>query len=289
MLTTNVEISMEKISKEITAIEKFVGTLPEKAIGLGVRTIIAAVLLFAGAKLIKLIRKITKKSLERANAETGLMQFIDGIVKMGLYGLLVLVIAGNFGVDATSIVALAGSVGVTIGLALQGSLSNIAGGVLILVSKPFKVGDYIMENAFGNEGTVKEIGILYTRLETFDGKMVVLPNGGLANNSITNATYTYMRRMDLRFGIAYEADIAKAKGILMNILENDEDVLQNEPKQAFVSNLADSSVELALRCFCENAKYWDLRWRLLENVKLSFDAEGIKIPYPQVEIHMSNG
>lgn len=288
MLTTNVEINMEKISKEITALEKFVDTLPEKAIGLGVRVVVAAVLLFAGSKLIKLIRKITKKSLQRTNVETGVIQFLDGLVKVGLYGLLLLVVAENFGFDATGVVALAGSAGVTIGLAMQGSLSNLAGGVLILMLKPFKVGDYIMEAAYGNEGSVREIGIFYTKLETFDGKMVVLPNGGLANNSITNATYTYMRRMDLRFGIAYEADIAKAKEVLMNILENDEDVLQNEPKQAFVSNLADSSVELALRCFCENAKYWDLRWRLLENVKLSFDAEGIKIPYPQMELYMHN-
>lgn len=286
MLITDMEIDIEQISNELNALEKFIDTLPEKTIGLGVRVVVAAVLFFVGSKLIKLIRRITKRSLQRANAETGVIQFLDGFMKVCLYGLLILVIAGNFGVDATGVAALAGSAGVTIGLALQGSLSNLAGGVLILLIKPFRVGDYIMESAYGTEGTVKEIGIFYTRLETFDGKMVVLPNGGLANNSITNATYTYMRRMDLRFCIAYEADIAKAKQILMSIMDNDEDVLQDQPKQAFVSNLLDSSVEIALRCFCENAKYWDLRWRLFENVKLSFDAAGIKIPYPQMELHM---
>ena len=188
MLLNEMELDMDQIAENLNAFEKFLDTLPEKALGLGVRVLFAAVLFLVGSKLIKFIRRITKKSLQRANVETGIIQFLDGLIKACLYGLLVLMIAGNFGFDATSVVALVGSAGVTVGLALQGSLSNLAGGVLILLLKPFRVGDFIMESGHGTEGTVKEIGIFYTKLTTTDGKVVVLPNGGLANSSITNAT-----------------------------------------------------------------------------------------------------
>lgn len=286
LITTDMEIDIEQISKELSALEKFMDTLPEKALGLGVRVVVAAILFFVGSKLIKLVRRITKKSLQRANVETGVIQFLDGLIKVGLYGLLILLIAGNFGFDATGVVALVGSAGVTIGLALQGSLSNLAGGVLILMLKPFKVGDFIMESAHGTEGTVKEIGIFYTRLETVDGKIVVLPNGSLANNSITNASFAPKRRVDLKVGIAYDADLIKAKAVLGEVMEQDADVLHEEPTFVFVDELADSAVVLGIRCFCENAKYWDVRWRLLENAKLALDAAKIEIPFPQVDLHV---
>lgn len=286
LLTTDMEIDIDQINENLNALEKFMDTLPEKALGLGIRVLIAAVLFFVGSKLIKLIRKITKKSLQKASAETGVIQFLDGLIKVGLYGLLILLIAGNFGFDATGVVALVGSAGVTIGLALQGSLSNLAGGVLILMLKPFKVGDFIMESAHGTEGTVKEIGIIYTRLETVDGKIVVLPNGSLANNSITNASFAPIRRVDLKVGIAYDADLKKAKAVLGEVMERDIDVLHKEPTFVFVDDLADSAVILGIRCFCENAKYWDVRWRLLENAKLALDAAQIEIPFPQVDLHV---
>lgn len=286
LLTTDMEIDIDQINENLNALEKFMDTLPEKALGLGVRVLIAGVLFFVGSKLIKLIRRITKKSLQKASAETGVIQFLDGLIKVGLYGLLILIIAGNFGFDATGVVALVGSAGVTIGLALQGSLSNLAGGVLILMLKPFKVGDFIMESAHGTEGTVKEIGIIYTRLETVDGKIVVLPNGSLANNSITNASFAPIRRVDLKVGIAYDADLKKAKAVLGEVMEQDIDVLHEEPTFVFVDDLADSAVILGIRCFCENAKYWDVRWRLLENAKLALDAAQIEIPFTQVDLHI---
>lgn len=286
MLITDMEIDIEQISRELNALEKYMDTLPEKALGLGVRVVVAAVLFFVGSKLIKLIRKITKKSLQRASAETGVIQFLDGLIKVGLYGLLILIIAGNFGFDATGVVALVGSAGVTIGLALQGSLSNLAGGVLILMLKPFKVGDFIAESAHGTEGTVKEIGIFYTRLETVDGKVVVLPNGSLANNSITNASFAPIRRVDLKVGIAYDADLKKAKAVLGEVMEQDADVLHGEPTFVFVDDLANSAVVLGMRCFCENAKYWEVRWRLLEDAKLALDAAEIEIPFTQVDLHI---
>lgn len=286
MLLTDMEIDIEQINENLNALQKFLDTLPEKALGFGIRVLIAAVLFLVGSKLIKFIRRITKKSLQRASAETGVIQFLDGLIKVCLYGLLVLVIAGNFGFDATGVVALVGSVGVTAGLALQGSLSNLAGGVLILMLKPFRVGDFIVESGNGTEGTVKEIGIFYTKLSTTDGKIVVLPNGNLANNPITNASDSPIRRIDLTVGIAYDADIKAAKGVLEAVMAQDADVLHSEPILVFVDSLADSAVVLGMRCFCPNSEYWNVRWRLLENAKLALDTAKIEIPFTQVELHM---
>ena len=170
-----------ELNKSMNALEKFIADLPEKALNLGIRVLIAAVILFIGFKLIKFIRKILKKSLTKASIELGVIQFLDSLLKVILNFILVLIVAGNFGFDATSIVALMGSAGVAVGLALQGSLSNIAGGILILLLKPFRVGDYIIEDSNGNEGTVKEIGIFFTKLQTGDNKIVILPNGALPN------------------------------------------------------------------------------------------------------------
>lgn len=288
MLLNEMELDIEQITENLNAFERFLDTLPEKALGLGVRVLIAAILFFVGSKLIKFIRRITKKSLQRANVETGIVQFLDGLIKACLYGFLVLVIAGNFGFDATGIVALVGSAGVTAGLALQGSLSNLAGGMLILLLKPFRVGDFITESGNGTEGTVKEIGIFYTKLTTTDGKVVVLPNGNLANSPITNATDSPIRRIDLTVGISYDADIREAKDVLHRVMDSDADVLQGEPILVYVNELADSAVELGMRCYCENPVYWDVRWRLLENAKNALDDAGIEIPYTQVSVHMKS-
>lgn len=288
MLLNEMELDIEQITENLNAFERFLDTLPEKALGLGVRVLIAAILFLVGSKLIKFIRRITKKSLQRANVETGIVQFLDGLIKACLYGFLVLVIAGNFGFDATGIVALVGSAGVTAGLALQGSLSNLAGGMLILLLKPFRVGDFITESGNGTEGTVKEIGIFYTKLTTTDGKVVVLPNGNLANSPITNATDSPIRRIDLTVGISYDADIREAKDVLHRVMDSDADVLEGEPILVYVNELADSAVELGMRCYCENPVYWDVRWRLLENAKNALDDAGIEIPYTQVSVHMKS-
>ena len=280
ILLDEMALDMNQIAENLNAFEKFLDTLPEKALGLGLRVLIAAILFFVGSKLIQFTRKITKKSLQRANVETGIIQFLDGLIKVCLYGLLALVIA-------TGVVAPVGSAGVTIGLALQGSLSNLAGGVLILLLKPFRVGDFIMESGQGTEGTVKEIGIFYTKLSTTDGKMVVLPNGNLANSSITNATDSPIRRIDLTVGISYDADIREAKEVLRGVMDSDADVLHSEPVLVYVNALADSAVELGMRCYCENPVYWDVRWRLLENAKNALDDAGIEIPYQQVSLHMN--
>ena len=173
-----------------------------------------------------------------------------------------------------------------IGLALQGSLSNFAGGVLILLLKPFVVGDYIIEDTNGKEGTVKEIQIFYTKLSTIDNKTIVIPNGMLTNNSITNATAKDERQLDLRVAISYDADIRQAKSVIENLLIKDECIIKNEQINVFVHELADNAVVLGIRAWVKNEEYWETRWRLLEEIKLLLDENGIEIPYPQMTVHM---
>lgn len=267
-------------------IESFFETLPEKALNLGLRILLAVLCFVIGVQLIKLIRKIIRKSLKRANAEVGAMQFVDSFVKAALHILLILMLASSFGVDAASIVALLGSAGVAIGLAVQGSLSNLAGGVLILMLKPFKVGDYIIEGTSGREGTVTEIQIFYTRLLTVDNQMVILPNGSLANNSLVNVTAQDCRRMDIRVGIAYNADLKTAKAVLFQVLQEDEAVLKDRDMLVFVDELGASSVNLGVRCWFRQADFWQGKWRITETCKLKLDEAGIEIAYNQLDVHL---
>ena len=267
-------------------IEKFFSTLPEKALSLGSRILLAVLFFFIGVQLIKILRKIIRKSMERAEAEIGVIQFVDSFLKAALYVVLVFTLATSFGVDAASIVALLGSAGVAIGLAVQGSLSNLAGGVLILLLKPFKVGDYIMESTTGKEGTVKEIQIFYTKLATADNKIIVLPNGNLANNTITNVTASAYRRVDVSVGISYHSDIKKAKEVLQRVLVEDEKTLKDKDLLVFVDSLGESCVNLGVRCWFNNEDYWDGKWRITENCKYALDEAEIEIPFPQVDVHM---
>lgn len=267
-------------------IGRFLEELPDKALHLGIRVLLAVVFFAVGVEVIKLIRKIVKKSLLRTNADTGLIQFMDSFIKAALYIVLIFMIAESFGLDATSVVALLGSAGVAIGLAIQGSLSNFAGGVLILLLKPFKVGDYIIEDSKGNEGTVQEIQLFYTRLVTPDDKIIVLPNGTLANTSLTNVTATEVRRVEVKVGIAYDADLLHAKEILTEVLASDEQVLKDKEQLVYVDELADSAVVLVLRCWFKNEDFWTGKWRITERAKLALDQNGIAIPFPQMDVHL---
>ena len=266
-------------------IERYLQELPDKLIRLGVRVLLALVVFFIGVQLIKLVRRILRKSFERRNVDVGVSRFLDSLVKTVLYMLLLFMIASSFGLDATSVVALVGSAGVAIGLAVQGSLSNFAGGVLILLLKPFTVGDYIRDAA-GNEGTVEEVQLFYTRMITPDRHMVVVPNGDLANGNILNMSMLGDRRMNIRVGISYESDIRRAKEVLLKVLDEDSGVLQEEEKRVFVDELADSAVVLCVRCYSANENFWETRWRLMETIKYALDEAGIGIPFPQIDVHM---
>lgn len=268
-------------------IQSYLQKLPETILHLGIRVLLALVVFLIGAQLIKLVCKILKKSMVRGNADLGAIQFLGSFVKIALYVILIFFIASGFGLDAASVVALLGSAGVAIGLAIQGSLSNFAGGVLILLLKPFKVGDYIITGN-GNEGTVIEIQIFYTKLTTGDNRLVVIPNGDLSNSSMINVSAMPKRRLDISVGISYQADIRKAREVLMPVLETDTMVLQDQEKRIFVDSLGESAVILGIRCYVTPENFWETKWRLNENIKYALDEAGISIPYNQLDVHLDS-
>ena len=279
------QIAQEEI--DVGLIQAYVQQLPDKALRFGIRVLLALVVFFIGVQVIKLVRRIVRRSLKRGNADIGVSQFLDSFIKAVLYILLLFMIASGFGLDATSVVALLGSAGVAIGLAIQGSLSNFAGGVLILLLKPFRVDDYIKVDNDGHEGTVKEIQLFYTKLSTPNNHVVIIPNGTLSNSSILNMSTLTERRMDILVGISYDADIRQAREVIMKVLEEDESVLATKDRRVFVDTLADSGVNLNVRCWADNETYWECKWRITEKIKYALDEAGIAIPYPQLDVHIA--
>lgn len=271
---------------DVGLIQKYLQQLPDKALRFGVRVLLALLVFLVGMQIITLVRRIVRRSLKKGNADIGVTQFLDSFIKAVLYILLLFMIASGFGMDATSVVALLGSAGVAIGLAIQGSLSNFAGGVLILLLKPFRVDDYIKVDNDGHEGTVKEIQLFYTKLSTPNNHVVIIPNGTLANSSILNMSTLTERRMDIRVGISYDADIRQAREAIMKVLEEDPAVLSSKDRRVFVEELADSSVSLNVRCWADNDEYWECKWRITEKIKYALEDAGISIPYPQMDVHL---
>lgn len=273
-------INVEKVNVFIETIK---GWIPG-TINLGIRLIIAAILLFAGFKLIKVLRKMVMRSMEKSGMEVTLARFLDALLYAVSSGLLVLIAAEEIGFDSASLVAVLGSVGIALGLALQGSLANFAGGVLILLVKPFKAEDYIITKE--GEGTVFSIGLVYTTLLTPDNRKVVIPNGSLTNSTITNVTTMDKRRVDLSVGIGYGADLKKAKEVLASVLETCPEILKEDGVTVFVDSLGDSSVVLGARGWVNGSDYWPVRWKLTEEIKLAFDREGIEIPYNYLNVEI---
>lgn len=247
--------------------------------------VIALIVFIIGRKLIQWIVKVTVRNMERRSVEKGVVTFTRSVLLGALYICLAVLILNLFGVATTSIAAAVGTMGITAGLSLQGALSNFAGGVLILVLHPFVVGDYIKEDTHGNEGTVSEITIFYTYLRTIGEKIVVIPNGTLANASLTNFTKNDKRQLDLIFSIGYDDDIKKAKDVLSKIATEETRRIESEECHIFVSELAESSVNLGLRFYVPTDEYWAVRWDTIEKVKYEFDANGIHIPYNQLDVH----
>lgn len=285
---TTAMTDMEDVQQELSKTAEWVESMIPRLFDFVLQVALAFVVIVIGVKVIGWIRKILRKTLEKKDADTGLIQFLDSLVKYGLYILLALSILSHFGVQTTSIVAAIGSVGVAIGLALQGSLSNFAGGVIILLIKPFKVGDYVIQDSL--EGTVSEIELFYTTLTTGDNRKIIIPNGQLADNSLINATAAETRRIDINVGISYSSDMKLAKEILLKLGENDADTIKEGEKapMAAVSGLGDSSVDMLLRVWAPTDKYWDVKFRLTEAVKLALDDAGIEIPYNQLDVHVIN-
>lgn len=254
-------------------------------VSFGIKILLSLLVFYIGRKVINWLMKFFRTSMDRANVDKGVVQFVSSIARLFLYAVLIFSIATQFGVTEASVAALLGSAGITIGLALQGGLANLAGGVMILLFKPFVVGDYIIEHGSNCEGTVEKIEMCYTTLSSIDNKRIVIPNGTLSNNSITNVTARDRRRLEMKVGISYQADMKKAKGIMEHLLQEEPDILSDEEMVVFVDELGENAVILGFRAWVETDKYWPVKWRMNERIKEAFDEAGIGIPYPQMDIH----
>ncbi|WP_298527722.1 mechanosensitive ion channel domain-containing protein [uncultured Christiangramia sp.] len=263
-----------EIAKEYA--NKFIDYLP---------TLIGAiVLLLVGLWVIKLIVKYLKKLFDKKDYDPTLEKFTVNAASWGLKIMLFVLVITQLGVESASLVAAIGAAGLAIGLALQGSLSNLAGGVLIIVLKPFKVGDWI--EAQGVSGSVVEISLFYTKLDTFGNQRVVIPNGELSNDNITNYSFNKTRKENLSFGISYDDDIKKAKEVLTNMVMEQEKILKDPAPQIIVSELGDSSVNFSVRYFAELPDFWDLHWYMIEEGKIRLEKAGMTIPYPQRDVYL---
>lgn len=247
--------------------------------------LLAIFLLVAGTWLIRLILRIIRKRFERRNVDLSLRDFVSSIVKFTLYTMLIITVASMVGIQTTSFIAVLGAASLSIGLALQGSLSNFAGGVLILLFRPFRVGDYV-SSVTGASGTVEKIDILYTTMRTAEGIAVFAPNGPLANSVITNYSSITKRRIEYQIGISYESNIKQAREVALQLLTSDERILDSPKPEVLVADLAASSVNLVIRAWAPKEKYWEVYHDNFERIKLAFDANDIAIPFPQQEMRI---
>ena len=245
--------------------------------------IMALIMLVVGIWMMRLINRLVRKFFDKKDYEPTLETFLQSFIKAALKAILFVLVVTQLGVKSSSLVAIIGAAGLAIGLALQGSLANFAGGVLILLFKPFRVGDFI--SAQGVDGTVKEITIFTTKLNTFGNQVAILPNGQLSNNSIINYNAENIRRDKIDIGIGYGSNIKKGKDILLAICADKETILKEPVPEVYVGELADSSVNLTLRFWAKNEDFWAAHFYVLEELKYRFDDAGIEIPFPQRDIH----
>ncbi|VAV85639.1 Potassium efflux system KefA protein / Small-conductance mechanosensitive channel [hydrothermal vent metagenome] len=246
--------------------------------------ITALVILIVGLFIIRLATKLSRKMMAKGGLDITLQKFLSNLINWTLKILLFIVVISKLGVETTSFAAILAAAGLAVGLALQGSLSNFAGGVLIMIFKPIKIGDLI--EAQGEIGIVKEIEIFTTKLTGLSNKEIIIPNGSLSNGNIVNYTTEGTRRVDLVFGVGYDSDIKKTKAVLMDVITSHPLVLQDPSPTVNVSELADSSINFAVRPWCKTEDYWTVFFDVTENTKEALDVAGIEIPYPhQVEIH----
>ncbi len=249
----------------------------------GINIVMAVTIFLLGKFLVKTLVKLAKKLMVKANVDAILVNFVASIVNTILLLFVVIAALDQLGVETTSLIALIGAAGLAIGLALQGTLQNLASGVMLIIFRPFNDGDFV--EAAGVSGVVEQIGIFTTTMRTGDNREIIIPNGEIFGGTITNYSKRATRRVDMVFGIGYDDDIKKAKEILNRILSDDERVLDDPAPLVAVAELADSSVNFNVRPWCKTEDYWDVYFDVHEKVKLTFDAEGISIPYPQMDVH----
>ena len=260
-------------------------TLIDAVSGYGLELIAALVILVFGWWLAGRVQKLILRALDRLpRMDATLKPFLSSLARYAIIAITLVAVLARLGVQTTSIIAVLGAAGLAIGLALQGTLQNIAAGIMLLLLRPFKVGDYI--DAGGISGTVDEIGLFTTDMTTFDGVYRSVPNASLWNTSILNYSRLPTRRMDVPVGIAYEDDVERAMALLLDHLKQDSRILSDPEPQVLVTNLGESSVDLSLRCWADRSNFWTLKFELNKNAKLWLDAAGISIPFPQSDVHL---
>ena len=284
-MSKSVFSSLETLNFKSMTLETIVKRIIDWTFTGGIKLIIGTLAIVIGFKIINKLSKRFINLAEKRNVDMTLIKFIKSFISYTLKILLVLIIAGSYWkLELSGLAAVGASAGGAIGLALQGSLSNFAGGFIILLLRPFKVGDYIQTGQF--EGTVEQIGVFYTSLTTIDNKVVLIPNGSLSNGSLVNYSAKDTRRVDLVFAVSYESDILKVRGILKDIVQQHRLVLDYPEPFVGLLEQADSSLNFAVRVWVNTPDYWTVYFDLLEEVKLRFDKEEISIPYPQIDLHL---
>ncbi|MCL2864284.1 MAG: mechanosensitive ion channel [Lachnospiraceae bacterium] len=266
---------MEEAVRELNQLQQYFEEWIPQVIGFAVNVLLAFILFFIGRLVIKALCRFVKKQMERTKSEPNVIKFIGTLLRVCLYAFLIFLIAQRVGVSSSATAAVLGAGGVAIGLALQGSLSNFAGGVLILILKPFVVGDYIIEHTRNNEGVVQEISVFYTRIITVDNKTIIIPNGMLSNTSLTNVTERPERQLDLKIHVSYETDLSQVKEMLEGLLRGIPEIIQEEGMKAFVDALEQDVVVIGLRAWVKTVDYTATRCKVLEQVKVLFEQNGI--------------
>ena len=264
--------------------QAFVSVITQFATSFGIKLLGAILIFVAGIKLTSWIAKLIRTSPKLNKLDMSLRSFLTSFIRIALYVILVITVAMILGVPATSFITILASCGVAVGLALQGSLSNFAGGLMILFFKPFKVGDYI--EAQGESGTVVDISVVYTELLTVDNKRITVPNGALTNSTIKNYSTEPLRRVDLAFSVAYDSNDEAVKNIIHNAIASHPNALKDPAPFVRLSQHGDSALVYTARIWVNNADYWTVYFDILEKVKADFDANGIAIPFPQMDVHV---
>jgi small conductance mechanosensitive channel len=265
--------------------EKWLTNNSDLLVQYGVNIISAVLILFIGNIIVKAVANSVSKVLEKKNMDKAVVEFVHGLVRYLLFVIVLIAALGRVGVQTASVVAVIGAAGLAVGLALQGSLSNFAAGVLIVAFRPFKSGDYV--EIGGVAGSVEAIQIFQTVLKTPDNKMVVVPNSGVIGSPITNYSRHETRRVDLVIGVSYSADLKQTKQVIRDVLEKDTRILKDPDIQIGVLALADSSVNFVVRPWCKTADYWDVYFDSTQAIKEALDEAGIEIPFPQMDVHLN--
>lgn len=276
--------NVDELNNEVSRLSTFIDNSIDKLVNFAFDLVTAVIILLIGKVILKLLRKFIKGIFVKSGVDEGVTKFLDSLINAIGYFIIIIVICGHIGIQTTSLITLLGTAGLSVGLALEGCLSNFAGGVLILVTKPFRIDDYIIAN--GIEGTVQKIDIIYTTLNTIDNKMIKVPNGTLSNSVLINATYNEKRRVDVEVGIHYEDDVKEAKKIARAAMDGCKYALKDEDNVVVLKNLGESSVVLEIRMWVWAKDYWDAKFYLNERIKKDYEENEITIPYNQIDVHI---